>query len=314
MSIGIAIVASITGFQLINQETVLENELEKQKTVEDVSTKSEAVFGPQNLNIDGETKIENVENIITAIDVKGKNLIKLQSEALFDIYAIEDEFKFNRGEKVWNFFIIGLDPEKIKTYQKIGYTNEPPNVAVILPILTSTAYQQNGFSSYFQGICDESCLTLKLADGIGYESSGNAVQVLTLLGYNIINDLTVDKNPDILKKFDKIILLHNEYVTQKEFDAIMNHPNVVYLYPNALHAEVSVDYENDEITFVKGYGYPEENIDNAFEWKFDNSDQKNNFECIDMKFQRIDNGFLLNCYPEKAILISEDLLLKIKAF
>ena len=302
--IGIGIVVGIIAIQFNNQENT---------EIETVQNESEIDFGPQNLDIGGETKVENTENLLTAIDVKGRDLLKLKSETLFDIYVEENEFGINaRGEKIWNYFLIALNPEKMETYQNLGHSNEPPNTAVILPILTSTAHQPNGFSSYFRGICDESCLTIKLSDIMGHESSSNAVQVLGLLGYVIINDLTVDNNPDILKKFDKIILLHNEYVTQKEFDAIMEHPNVVYLYPNALRAEVSIDYENDEITLVKGNGYPEEYIENGFEWEFDNSEQKNDFECADMKFKRIENGFMLNCNPEKAILISEDLLYKIK--
>ena len=45
-------------------------------------------------------------------------------------------------------------------------------------------------------------------------------------------------------------MLHNEYVTQAMFDAITNHPNVIYLYPNALYAEIEVDYENNLITLI----------------------------------------------------------------
>jgi hypothetical protein len=36
--------------------------------------------------------------------------------------------------------------------------------------------------------------------------------------------MDIDRNPAILKKFDKIIVLHNEYVTKKEFNAIALDP------------------------------------------------------------------------------------------
>ena len=68
------------------------------------------------------------------------------------------------------------------------------------------------------------------------------IQVLSLLGYTTITDIDIDQNPGILKEFDAVIMLHNEYVTRTMFDAITNHPNVIYLYPNALYAEIEVNY------------------------------------------------------------------------
>ena len=67
-----------------------------------------------------------------------------------------------------------------------------------------------------------------------YTSSGNAIQAFDLLGYDVLTDAIVDKNPNILKKYDKVIILHNEYVTRAMFDAITSHPKIIYLYPNAL--------------------------------------------------------------------------------
>ena len=79
-----------------------------------------------------------------------------------------------------------------------------------------------------------------------YTSSGLAHQALTLLGYPSITDIEIDKNPDILQQFDKVIMLHNEYVTRTMFDAITSHPNVIYLYPNALYAEIEVNYADKQ--------------------------------------------------------------------
>ena len=76
-------------------------------------------------------------------------------------------------------------------------------------------------------------------------------QALTLLGYTAITDEEIDMNPSILQQFDKVIMLHNEYVTRTMFDAITNHPNVFYLYPNALYAEIEVDYIDETITLIK---------------------------------------------------------------
>ncbi len=124
----------------------------------------------------------------------------------------------------------------------------------------------------------------------------------------------MDQNPDILKKYDTVILLHNEYVTKKEFDAITNHPNVIYLYPNALYAEITINYEQNSITLLRGHNYPESKIRNGFDWKFDNSILEYDIDCQKMGFDKIDNGWMLNCYPERAIHQSKVLLEMIRNF
>ena len=83
-------------------------------------------------------------------------------------------------------------------------------------------------------------------------------------------------------------MLHNEYVTEKEFDAITNYPKVVYLYPNALYAKVISNYDNNTITLIRGHEYPSPQIGNGFDWKFDNSVLEYDNSCADWKFNEID--------------------------
>jgi hypothetical protein len=133
------------------------------------------------------------------------------------------------------------------------------------------------------------------------------------LGYSPITDIDIDKNPSILKEYDKIIMLHNEYVTRTMFDAITSHPNVIYLYPNALYAEIEVDYDNNTITLIRGHNYPEEEITNGFDWEFDNThpfEYDNN--CEQMIFYPIDNGWMTNCYPEQILAASPIIFKTIK--
>ena len=113
---------------------------------------------------------------------------------------------------------------------------------MIYPFFTSTAYSEPGFYTYYRGECD-TCTTTSITPArLHYPTSGNAVQAFSLMGYDILTDMIVDKNPSILEEYDKIVMLHNEYVTRGMFDAITSHPNVVYLYPNALNGEIEVDY------------------------------------------------------------------------
>ena len=133
-----------------------------------------------------------------------------------------------------------------------------------------------------------------------------------MLNYSYISDVDIDKNPDVLKKYHKVILLHNEYVTKNEFDAVTSHPNVIYLYPNSLYAEVRTDYANNTLTLIRGHGYPEQSIGNGFDWKFDNSNLEYNITCENMTFTIVPNGKMLNCYPVYRSFFSKSFLEVIK--
>ena len=180
---------------------------------------------------------------------------------------------------------------------------------------TSSAYSENGFYEYFFDRCDD-CTTVKIIENNHlrfFEASQMGARVLQTLGYSTITDIDLDKNPNILEKFDTVILLHNEYVTQSMFDAVINHSHVIYLYPNSLYAEIEVDYEKNEITLIRGHGYPESTIMNGFDWEFDNThpyeyDEK----CFDWEFYRIPNGEMLNCYPERVLISNIELLKELK--
>ena len=207
-----------------------------------------------------------------------------------------------------------LIEENEQLYKEIE-VDDDVNAIVILPVFTSTAYSENGFYEYYFGNCDD-CTTVKILKNNYLQhhvGSQIGARVLETLGYKTITDIDLDKNPNILKKFDTVILLHNEYVTQSMFNSIVNHPHVIYLYPNALYAEIDVDYKKNEITLIRGHGYPESTISNGFDWEFDNThpyeyDEK----CFDWEFYKIPNGEMLNCYPERALISNIELLKEIK--
>jgi len=221
---------------------------------------------------------------------------KMKSTSVFETWIKENDYQTINGKKVWNKAIFKTDPTK--NYDK---AKSDKNTVVIFPTFTDSAYKEPGFYTYYRGECDEKCLTIKIQNSFLPQANPNAVQVLKLLGYSFVTDVDVDKNPKILGKYNKVIVLHNEYVTKKEFDAITSHPNVVYLYPNALYAEIKADYTKNTITLVRGHGYPTKEISNGFDWKFDNSPLEYDTDCKKMQFYRINNGWMLNCYPENII-------------
>jgi len=255
------------------------------------------------------------EKIVENVVEPSNNLLKLQINSLFNVYGYENDYEVIDGKKIWQNVEYKLKKENQLLYNEIS-NNDEKNIVVVYPIFTAAAYSEPGFYTYYRGECDDECLTITINENypLSYQASGDAIQILSLLNYPIITDIDIDQDPSLLSKFDKVILLHNEYVTKTEFDAITSHPNVIYLYPNALYAEVSFDNENYTITLVRGHNYPEITIRNGFDWEYDNSELEYDNTCLDMKFTKIENGFMLNCYPENIIHKSKNLLKQIKEF
>ena len=232
-----------------------------------------------------------------------KNSLVFAKSSFFEIYGLYGNCVMVGDEQVWKSVILGLNPNKVDIYNEVAVWNDPQKTVVVYPYFTSIAYNEPGFYTYYRGECDD-CTTTKFAQPTPlYTSSGIGHQALTLLGYPTITDAEIDRNPSILQQFDKVIMLHNEYVTRAMFDAITSHPNVVYLYPNALYAEIEVDYIDETITLIRGHNYPEPEITNGFDWEFDNTHPyEYDKKCADMEFYKIKNGWMTNCYPENFFL------------
>lgn len=221
---------------------------------------------------------------------------KVNSTSIFETWIKDNDYQIVNGKKIWDKAIFKIIPTK--NYDK---AKSDKNTIVIFPIFTDSAYNEPGFYTHYRGECNEKCLTVKIQSSFLPQANPNAVQALKLLDYSFVTDVDVDRNPSILSRYSKVIILHNEYVTKKEFDAITSHPNVVYLYPNALYAEVKTDYNKNTITLVRGHSYPSKEIRNGFDWKFDNSKLEYDHDCKRIQFNRMDNGWMLNCYPENVI-------------
>ena len=230
--------------------------------------------------------------------------------AFFEIYVHPENYMIDQddGQKKWISPILGLNPYKMDRYNEVALWHDDSQRAVVVyPIFTATAYANGGFYDYYEGKCDDCTTTTLKVPELRYTSSGNALQAFDLLGYDIINDSTIDQVPTILKKYDKVIVLHNEYVTRTMFDAITSHPKVIYLYPNALYAEIDVNYIDNTITLIRGHDYPlEDPVSNGFDWEFDNThpfeydNECNNMEVYPIRDPRSNSEihWMTNCYPE----------------
>ncbi len=149
-----------------------------------------------------------------------------------------------------------------------------------------------------------------------HSSSFKGAQALYLLGYTIISDLEIEKNPNILSSYEKIIVLHNKYTTKTIFNAITSHPKVVYLYPDSLNEEVSVNFVQNTITAISPLKQPQDKVfQNDFQWEYDSSHLEY-VNCLDseVKFEKVANGIMLNCIPEDFLTSSPSLFKIIKEF
>jgi len=250
-----------------------------------------------NKKILGKVPLEDIK-FSSSWQIDKDHLVFAQS-AFFEVYGTYGNCIVNGDEQVWETLLLGLNPNKMDRYNEVAVWNDPQNTVVVYPYFTSVAYHEPGFYTYYSGQCDDCTTTKFVPPTPSYTSSGTGHQALTLLGYTSITDVEIDRDPSILQQFDKVIMLHNEYVTRTMFDAVTSHPNVIYLYPNTLYAEIEVNYIDETITLIRGHNYPEPEITNGFDWEFDNT-HPYEFDslCADMEFYRIENGWMTNCYPE----------------
>ena len=122
---------------------------------------------------------------------------------------------------------------------------------VIVPTFTASAYQPNGFYYYYSHKCDTHCLTVPVNQDnfnttIKYADTFNAQIIFAILGFKEVTDEQVTNNPPILEN-KTVILLHNEYVSQSEYNAVVSHKYIRF-YPNALYALVDYRYNSTNYT------------------------------------------------------------------
>ena len=100
---------------------------------------------------------------------------------------------------------------------------------------------------------------------------------------------------------------------EKMFNAIVDHPNVIFLFPNALYAEIDVNYDTNTMSLIRGHDYPP-GIKNGFKYEIEEQFHEYEYdnECLEWEFIEIKNGYHLNCYPDGSIHYNLELIAKIK--
>ena len=265
------------------------------------------IIGIDNEKMKGKVPIEDI--LFSSSWVINADELVFVASSFFEVYGYNGNCAIDPtdGMSKWKSTLLGLHPGKMEMYNEVALWNDAQRSVVVYPYFTFAAYQSGGFYDYYRGTCD-SCTTTTFAQPTPqYTSSGLGHQALTMLGYESITDVEIDKNPSILQQYDKVIMLHNEYVTRTMFDAITSHPNVIFLYPNALYAEIEVDYVNETITLIRGHNYPEQEISNGFDWRFDNTHPyEYDNTCLELEFYKIADGWMTTCYLENLFLVNTE--------
>lgn len=156
---------------------------------------------------------------------------------------------------------------------------------LIYPTFTEQAYQKNGW--YDNPEIKTVSLSTPLDDRMKY-GAGQHVYYQIHTEMDITNDIVVSRNPDMLKSYDTVVLLHNEYITVSEYNAIMNHSNVIYIFPNSLYRYVEFD-DNDTMTLINETGNPMSLSKTQYTDEFSN--------CLGHSRVEYSNGKGLSCYP-----------------
>ena len=278
-----------------------------------------------NTNSNDEISLNLSEQSLTSIltmddyiqNLSNTHPVKVESTKFFDLYLTHSDM----SSVVQNNVISPSDGIRIvlnESNSEEFFNDLKPNnnSVVIFPVFTTAAYMPGGFYDYYGSSCDESCITDLSFENLifNHGGSGSSAQILYHAGYDFLTDVQVDRNPDILQNYDTVILLHNEYVTKKEFDAISIHPNLIFLFPNALYAEIDVNYDDNTMTLIRGHNYPEPEIANGFDYVIEEKFHKYEYdsECLNWEFIEIENGFHLNCYPDGLVIDDITILKKLK--
>ena len=182
-----------------------------------------------------------------------------------------------------NNYVFTENKSEISTPSNNSHTGEfgkGVRIAVVMPTFTAAAYDHSFYLFYTkyynttQGVNitkDLNLLSSNVTDKPSSSASGFAM--LYLLGNlkwiqpesNIafLADQDVDSGSifgeDGSNVYDVIILGHQEYVTQKEYDNfrkfVGNGGTMIILDGNVFYAEVSYDNNTNTITLVKGHGW-----------------------------------------------------------
>jgi len=217
------------------------------------------------------------------------------------------------------------------------------NIALIKPTFTAAAYNSAFYKFYFLFIHTSArtnitthlnLLSSKIPKQLmSLSSSASTLSFLprhlkTLLpqsNINVLTDADVDSGSPIFVKngitsnrYDILIVGHEEYVTQKEYDNlkqfVANGGTLIVLDGNAFYAQVKYNRNTDVITLVKGHGWA---FDGKSAWRSVSERWKketsqwlgSNYLCYSCKITFLNNRFGYKHHEEQYLINPNDMIL-----
>jgi hypothetical protein len=179
-------------------------------------------------------------------------------------------------------YVFSPDKSEISTPNNNTHTGDfgvGVDIALVLPSFTAAAYNNDNFYSFYRKYANVQYGTNVTTDlGMLYASVSknigtSAFAMLDLLqnlkwvtpqsNITVISDADVDSGNIFLKNgsngYDVVILGHQEYVTQREYDNfkrfVSNGGTMIILDGNVFYAQVDYDNSTQTIRLVKGHGW-----------------------------------------------------------
>ena len=185
----------------------------------------------------------------------------------------------NFGNENWDESMINSERAKMNL-AAVEDTSGQSRIAFVEPTFTNGAYNEDSFYffySKYQKILDGQQITtdLNLMTGdIPFETNVDYIQpiidkvkqtvpdsIVSIIGDEEINDGLIFRK-DGTNSYDLLVMLHNEYVTQTEYDNLKkfltNGGSIVLLTGNVFYGEILYDKEDCTVTLKKGH-----------DWEFD---------------------------------------------
>jgi len=248
----------------------------------------------------------------------------------------------NFGNENWDESMINTERTKM-SLAAVEDKSGQSRVAFVEPTFTNGAYNEDSFYFFYtkyQKILDGQQITtdLNLMTGdIPFETNVDYFQsmidrmkqtvpdsVVSVIGDEEINDGLIFRK-DGTNVYDLLVLLHNEYVTQTEYDNLKkflnNGGSIVLLTGNVFYGEILYDKEDCTVTLKKGHDweFDGKSVRKSVSERFLDDNSKwfgSNFVVSDMKDQVVfeRNPFNYNHFEENEVTNPEaNILLDYKA-
>lgn len=218
---------------------------------------------------------------------------------------------------------------------------EKSKIALVKPTFTDAAYHTNAFYYFYKmykNVPENTNVTTNLnmfTSNLSSKQEGHVLNVYAMLdliknlkwitnnsNITILSDQEVDSKLIFTKNgsnlYDIIILGHQEYVTQDEYDNlkkfVSNGGTMILLDGNAFYAQVKHDTSTNQITLVKGHGWA---FNGKSAWKSVDERWENetsqwvgsNYLCALCRVSYLDNPFGYLHHEENYITNPSDIIL-----